>query len=58
VRAPSQRVGLGVLFGALTVLFAAIALAAASAGQWVIALAAAPLALWLASLAAGSLRPR
>jgi hypothetical protein len=54
--APSQRRALGVLFLALTVLFAGIAVAAASAALdepsvWVIAGAAAALATWLATLA-------
>ncbi len=54
--APSQRRRLGVLFLALAVLFAGIALAAARAGVWIVAIASAALALWMASMAVGGVR--
>ena len=40
----------------LTLAFAGIAVAAASAGQWVILAAAAAIGLWMATLAARALR--
>ena len=49
--APSQRRALGALFSLLTLLFAAIAVAAGRAGVWVVALAGAALAVWLAGMA-------
>jgi hypothetical protein len=52
----SQRVALGVLFGALTLAFAAVAAwavvgAGGSARRWVVAFAAGALAAWLATIA-------
>ena len=47
---------LAALFSVITLGFAAIAVWAASAGEWPIAAAAAALALWMGSLAAGVLR--
>ena len=58
VRGPSQRHALGLLFTALTLGFAGVALGAAAAGVWVVTVAAAALALWLATLAAQALRRR
>ena len=58
MRAPSQRRALGVLFSVLTISFAGIAVAAATAGVWVIAAAAGGLAVWLASMAVRALKPR
>ena len=55
---PSHRRRLGALFLVLTALFAAIAVAAARAGVWIVALAAAALAVWLGSMALGALRAR
>ena len=48
--------GLVVLFSVLTLAFAAIALAGAEAGRWVIAVAAAAIAAWMASVAWSALR--
>jgi len=56
VAGPSQRRALGGLFVVLTLAFAGIAVAAASAGQWVILAAAAAIGLWMATLAARALR--
>jgi hypothetical protein len=56
VAAPAQRRALGVLFIALTAVFAAVAVAAGAAGQWVIAAAAAVLAVWMAGLALRGIR--
>jgi hypothetical protein len=56
VRGPSQRHALALLFSALTLGFAAIALAAAAAGVWVVAIAAGALAAWVATLAVGAVR--
>jgi hypothetical protein len=58
VRPPSQRRRLGILFTVLATGLAAIALAAATADQWVVAVAAGALAVWLASLALAGLRAR
>jgi hypothetical protein len=58
VRGPSQRHALALLFSALTVGFAGVALAAAAAGVWIVTIAAAALAAWLATLAAQTLRRR
>jgi hypothetical protein len=58
VRAPSQRRRLGILFTVLAAGLAAIALAAATAEQWVVAVAAGALAVWLASMALAGLRAR
>ena len=55
---PSDRRRLGMLFTVLATLFAAIAVAAAGAGVWVVALAAAALAIWLGSMALGAFRAR
>ena len=49
--APAQRRALGVLFVVLAVVFAGVAVAAGTAGQWVIAVAAAALGVWMAGLA-------
>ena len=49
-------VAMAALFSALTLAFAAIAVAAAAAHEWVIAVAAAALAVWLATLAAAAVR--
>jgi hypothetical protein len=54
--APAQRLALGVLFVLLTAVFAGVAVAAGTAGQWVIAAAGAALAFWMAGLALKSLR--
>ena len=51
VAAPAQRRALGVLFVVLAVVFGGVAVAAGTAGQWVIAAAAAALAVWMAGLA-------
>jgi len=56
VAAPSQRRALGVLFLVLALAFAGIAIAAGTAGQWIIVGAAAALGLWLAGLAVRGLR--
>ena len=56
--APSQRRRLAALFLVLAGLFATIAVAAGSAGVWIVALAGAALALWLGSMALGALRRR
>jgi hypothetical protein len=48
----------GLLFAALTLGLGAIALAAASAGEWVVAAAGLVLAGWMADLARRDLRPR
>ena len=50
------RLGTPLLFCALTLLFALIAVAAATAGRWVIVVAAATLAGWMGSFAWGGLR--
>ena len=44
------------LFSGLTLIFAAIGLAAAAHEEWVIAVASVALALWMASFARGALR--
>jgi hypothetical protein len=49
-------VPLAVLFTAITVAFAGIAVAGALAGQWPIALAAGALAAWMATLVAAAVR--
>jgi uncharacterized membrane protein len=49
-------VPLALLFTAITLAFAAIAVWSATAGQWVIAVAAAALAAWMATLAWGAVR--
>jgi succinate-acetate transporter protein len=54
----SQRRALGVLFLVLSVAFAALAIAAARAGVWVVAFAAAVLGLWLLTMAVRGLKPR
>jgi hypothetical protein len=61
--APSQRNALGVLFGALAAVLAALAVAALiGAGRravgWIVAAAALALAGWLASLALSAFRRR
>jgi hypothetical protein len=56
--APSQRSALGALFLLLTLGFAGIAFASASAGVWVVAAAAAVIAIWMGGLALRALRPR
>ena len=45
-----------VLFAVITVAFAGIAVASASAGRWVIALAAAALSVWMGTFAWSALR--
>ena len=57
VAAPSQRRALGVLFLLLALAFGGIAVAAGSAGQWIIVATAAAIALWMAGLALRGLRP-
>ncbi len=47
---------LALLFTAITLAFAGIAVWSATAGQWVIAVAAAALAAWMATLAWGAVR--
>ena len=54
----SQRRALGVLFGALALLFVGIGYAAARGGAWLVAGPAVALAVWLGSLSAGALRRR
>jgi hypothetical protein len=49
-------VPLAALFGVLTLALAGVAVASATAGEWIIAACAAVLAGWLASLARYSLR--
>jgi hypothetical protein len=49
-------VAMAVLFSAITLAFALIALWCATAGQWVLAVAAAALAAWMATLAWAALR--
>jgi hypothetical protein len=44
------------LFFALTAMFAVIAVAGASAGQWVIAIAAAAIGVWMGTFALAALR--
>ena len=56
VAAPAQRRALGALFAVLALAFGGIAVAAGSAGQWVILVAAAALTLWMAGLALRALR--
>jgi uncharacterized membrane protein YqjE len=51
-----SRLGLPLLFSALTGAFALIAYAGADHGRWVIAIAAAVIALWMGSIAIGALR--
>jgi hypothetical protein len=46
----SQRHALGLLFLALTLVFAGIAVAAGREGVWVVALAAAALGGWMATM--------
>lgn len=53
-----QRHALGLLFLFLAACFAAIAVAAARAGVWVIALAGGTLGVWLAQTALRALRRR
>jgi hypothetical protein len=50
------RIGPALLFCALTLGFAVIAVAATTADRWVIAVAAAVLALWMGSFAWSALR--
>ena len=50
------RIGPALLFSFLTLGFGVIAVAAATADQWVIAVAAAALALWMGSFAWAALR--
>jgi hypothetical protein len=54
----SQRHALGLLFLALGLGFAFIAVSAALAGYWVIGVPAAALAAWMASMSARLLRRR
>jgi hypothetical protein len=54
----SQRRALGTLFLVLSIAFAALAIAAASAGVWVITFAAAVLGVWLLTMAVRGLRSR
>jgi succinate-acetate transporter protein len=54
----SQRRALGTLFLVLSVAFAALAIAAARDGVWVVTFAAAVLGLWLFTMAVRGLRPR
>jgi hypothetical protein len=56
VAAPAQRRVLGALFAALAVAFGGIAVAAGTAGKWVIAAAAGVLAVWMAGFALRGLR--
>jgi hypothetical protein len=49
-------VPLAALFSVLTLAFATIAVAAATAGRWVIAVAAAAIALWMGSFAWAAMR--
>jgi hypothetical protein len=51
-----SKIGPAVLFSAITVGFAGIAVAGGSAGRWVIAVAAAALAAWMGSFAWAALR--
>ena len=57
-RYPAGVKSRGVLFGVLALALAGMALAAATAGVWVIAVAALVLALWLGDLARRDLKPR
>jgi succinate-acetate transporter protein len=50
------RLGLPVLFSVLTAAFAAIAVAAASHGMWVVAVAAGVIGAWMGNLAWAALR--
>jgi hypothetical protein len=54
----SQRRALGALFLVLATSFAALAIAAARDGVWVVAFAAAVLGAWLLTMAVRGLRPR
>ena len=54
--APSQRRTLGVLFLALALAFAGIAVAAGAANEWIIVAAAAAIGAWFAGLAVRGLR--
>jgi hypothetical protein len=58
LRGLSQRRALGALFLVLAASFAALAVAAARAGVWVIAFAAVVLGFWLLTMAFRGLRPR
>jgi hypothetical protein len=49
-------IGLAALFSFLTLALGGIALAAATAGRWVIAVAAAGIAAWMGSVAWAALR--
>jgi hypothetical protein len=51
-----QRRALGLLFLAIAVGFAVVAVAAARADRWIIAAASAALGLWMCGLAARGLR--
>ena len=51
-----RSVAMVILFTAITIAFAGIAVGSASAGRWVIAAPAAALALWMASFAWAALR--
>jgi hypothetical protein len=48
--------GLAALFTTLTLAFAGIAVASASAGRWIIAFAAAALGVWMATIAWSAVR--
>jgi hypothetical protein len=50
------RFALPALFSALTLIFAVIAFAAATHGQWIIAVASVALAVWMGSFARATLR--
>jgi hypothetical protein len=50
------KIGPAVLFSALTIGFAGIAVAGGTAGRWVIAVAATALAVWMGSFAWAALR--
>jgi hypothetical protein len=54
----SQRRALGLLFLALAAAFGGIAIAAGSAGVWVVAAASAVLGAWMASMSMRLLRRR
>jgi hypothetical protein len=55
VAAPRRR-SLGLLFVALTALFAAVTAYAAVSGQWIIAVAAGVIGIWMADLAYRAVR--
>jgi hypothetical protein len=54
--APPRRRSLGLLFLALTAVFAGVAAYAGTAGQWIVVAAAGALAVWMGDLAVRSLR--